>query len=94
MVVVNTLYSPINVGPSNSLELTMIFNPLQIFSFKLVQVILIGFFLGNQCVAVLFHTTFVLRLIFKVSVGSLPEDLGEDPGSLAHIILTMTRQAM
>ena len=27
-------------------------------------------------------------------VRSLPEDLGEDPGSLAHIILTMTRQVM
>ena len=44
--------------------------------------------------AVLFHTTFVARLNFKVLVGSLPEYLGENPGSLAHIILPMIRQVM
>ena len=36
-------------------------------------------------VTIFFYATFVLQLIFKLLVGSLEEDLWEDPGSWAHI---------
>ena len=41
---------------------------------------------------ILFYATFVLELTLKVLVGSLQEDLGEDPGSKTDIISTLTRQ--
>jgi hypothetical protein len=34
-------------------------------------------------VTIFFYATFVLQLIFKLLVGSLEEDLWEDPGSWA-----------
>jgi hypothetical protein len=40
----------------------------------------------------LFFPTFILELVLKVLVRGLQEDLGENPGSLAHIISTLTRQ--
>ena len=40
----------------------------------------------------LYCATFVLQVIFNVLVGSLYEDLGEDPRSWTHKIFNLTRK--
>lgn len=47
--------------------------------------------LGNWSGNIYFYATFVLELLLKVFVGSIQEDLGEDPGFLTQIISTLTR---
>jgi hypothetical protein len=47
--------------------------------------------MGAQWVTILFYATFVLEVILKLLVRSLQEDSGEDLGSSAHIISTLTR---
>lgn len=40
----------------------------------------------------LFSTMFVLHIMFSVLVGSLYEDVGEDPGSWTHVNSTLSEE--
>jgi hypothetical protein len=85
-----TLNSPISVPHSNFLEpifvLIMRINvghfyfPNHPKSLTLMWEILFYFCRKLMCVTILFYVTFVLKLLLKVLVRSLQEDLWKDPG--------------